>query len=226
MQNSFNDIWEAMLKTAVVENSYNKIKDYLPLEDINKLELPRHYDAKMIQVIRHYQNKIKFRKFIKYFCKVASLLLVVVGIAFIILLQFDEVRASCKSVVTEIYERFIQYDFKELDGNEEGFDIGYVPEGYHLEITELNGDGKNLVYINDLGNQIEIAFFKKNRTINIDNEQYQISRIQVDDVFGEFYEAQLCGFENYIIWSNKKGYFYIASSLDKDTMKKIAENIK
>lgn len=226
MQNSFNDIWEAMLKTAVLENSYNKIKDYPPLEEINKIELPRQYDAKMIQVIRHYQNKTKFRKFVKYSCKVASLLLVVVGIAFIILLQFDEVRASCRNVVTKIYERFIQYDFKELDGNGKNFDIGYVPEGYHLEIAELNGDGKNLVYINDLGNQIEIAFFKNNRTINIDNEQYQIGKIQVDDVFGEFYEAQLYGFENYIIWSNKKGYFYIASSLDKDTMKKIAENIK
>ncbi len=44
MQNSFNDIWEAMLKTAVLENSYNKIKDYPPLEEINNLNSALNYN--------------------------------------------------------------------------------------------------------------------------------------------------------------------------------------
>lgn len=28
MKDNFNDIWEAMLKAAVLENSYNLVKDY------------------------------------------------------------------------------------------------------------------------------------------------------------------------------------------------------
>lgn len=55
------------------------------------------------------------------------MLLVAAGIMFTILLQFDEVRASCKNVVIQIYERFIQYDFNSSDGDKEIIEVGFVP---------------------------------------------------------------------------------------------------
>lgn len=57
MKDNFNDIWEAMLKAAVLENSYNLVKDYPSVEEINKMKLPRQYEMKMHKVIRHYQKK-------------------------------------------------------------------------------------------------------------------------------------------------------------------------
>ncbi len=56
MKDNFNDIWEAMLKAAVLENSYNLVKDYPSVEEINKMKLPRQYEMKMHKVIRHYQK--------------------------------------------------------------------------------------------------------------------------------------------------------------------------
>lgn len=196
MKDNFNDIWEAMLKAAVLENSYNLVKDYPSVEEINKMKLPRQYEMKMHKVIRHYQKKIKVTKFIKYAGRVASLLLVAAGIMFTILLQFDEVRASCKNVVIQIYERFIQYDFNSSDGDKEIIEVGFVPEGYKLECEEIKSDGMNIVYKNNMEDTIRISFFKDNRTIYLDNEHYLISDVQFNNLKGEFFEAQSEGFKN------------------------------
>lgn len=154
------------------------------------------------------------------------MLLVAAGIMFTILLQFDEVRASCKNVVIQIYERFIQYDFNSSDGDKEIIEVGFVPEGYKLECEEIKSDGMNIVYKNNMEDTIRISFFKDNRTIYLDNEHYLISDVQFNNLKGEFSEAQSEGFKNYVTWSTENGCVYIASCLDFDTMIKIAENIK
>ena len=65
MKDNFNDIWEAMLKAAVLENSYNLVKDYPSVEEINKMKLPRQYEMKMHKVIRHYQKNLRVKSSIK-----------------------------------------------------------------------------------------------------------------------------------------------------------------
>ena len=48
MYNNLNDeIWESLLKAAVEENCLNQIKDYPPIDEINKIILPKHYDLIM-----------------------------------------------------------------------------------------------------------------------------------------------------------------------------------
>ncbi|MDE7322420.1 MAG: DUF4367 domain-containing protein [Lachnospiraceae bacterium] len=226
MQDKFDGIWDAVLKAAVVENSYNEIKDYPSREVINQIEVPEQYDRKMNRVIRHYRQLTKMRKLANYAWRASSLLLVVAGTVFLILLQFDEVRASCKNVIVHIYETFVQYDFQSLNDSRKNFEIGFVPEGYSLEKTESNKDGMNMIYKDSLGNEIEIGYFSDNRTIYLDNEHYQISDIQINSVYGKYFESELSNFDHYIAWSTEEGSFYIASMLDKATMKKIAENVK
>lgn len=226
MQDNFEDIWDAMIKMAVIENSYNEIKDYPPIKVINQIEIPKRYNAKMNKIVRRYQKKAKIRKSVKYVWRVASLLLIVMGIIFIFILQFEDVRASCKNVVVHVYEKFVQYDFKSLDSSEKLFEVGFVPEKYHLEIAESNNDGMNITYEDNSGNKIKIFYFNNNRTIYLDNEHYRISDIQINSVVGEFFEANTPGFDNYITWRTDKGCFYITSRMNKATMKKIAESIK
>lgn len=226
MQDNFEDIWDAMIKTAVIKNSYDEIKDYPPIKVINQMEIPRQYKVKMEKVVRQYQKQVKIRKIAKHVWRVASLLLVVMGIAFIFALQFDVVRASCKNVVKQIYEKFVQYDFKSLDNSENPFEVGFVPEEYSLEVKESNNDGMNITYKDNSGNMIKIFYFNNNRTIYLDNEHYRISDIQINNVAGEVYEADTPDFDNYIIWRTDKGCFYITSRMDISTMRKIAESIK
>ena len=47
MINDFeNEIWESLLRAAVIKNSLDELEDY-PSEEIEKTVLPDHYDQKM-----------------------------------------------------------------------------------------------------------------------------------------------------------------------------------
>lgn len=57
MQNDIeSNIWECLLKSAVIENSLNEIRGY-PQEEIDKLVIPEQYDRKMLRLVK--QSKFK-----------------------------------------------------------------------------------------------------------------------------------------------------------------------
>ena len=47
-----DEIWEAFLKSAVIENSLNEIKDYPSESEINNIVLPEHYDLRIRKIIK------------------------------------------------------------------------------------------------------------------------------------------------------------------------------
>lgn len=93
MYNNLNDeIWESLLKAAVEENCLNQIKDYPPIDEINKIILPKHYDLIMRRLIKRYRFQSKAKAILKSSRKVASWIIIAMGISFALLLQSDEVR--------------------------------------------------------------------------------------------------------------------------------------
>ena len=40
-----DELWESLLKAAVIENSQNEIKDCPSEQEINRIVLPEHYEA-------------------------------------------------------------------------------------------------------------------------------------------------------------------------------------
>lgn len=109
MINDFeNEIWESLLRAAVIKNSLDELEDY-PSEEIEKTVLPDHYDQKMQRLIQrlYYKNAVRASFF--YVRKIAVLLFILMGISFVFLLHFDEVRATCHNVITYIYEKYILF---------------------------------------------------------------------------------------------------------------------
>ena len=109
MRNNFEyEIWESLLKAAVIKNSLDELENYSP-EEISKTTLPAHYDQKMQRLVQrlHYKNAIRNSLF--YVKKIVVLLFILMGISFLFLLHFDEVRATCHDVITYIYEKYILF---------------------------------------------------------------------------------------------------------------------
>lgn len=48
----------------------------------------------------------------------------------------------------------------------------------------------------------------------------------IDDLEGEYFYSTDYTFENILVWSNETRYYKLASHLDKETLLKIAKNIK
>ena len=105
MYNEFEDeIWESFLKAAVIENSLNETKDYPSEKEINSIILPEHYDWRMRKIIKHYRYRKNVEVPLRYGKKIASIVLLIMGISFTALLSSEEVRAACQNVIIHIYE--------------------------------------------------------------------------------------------------------------------------
>lgn len=226
MENDYeNDIWESFLRIAVIKNSIDEIDDY-PFEEIKKIQLPQHYDTKMRRLAKrlHYQEMTKHA--LKYGKKIVAVAILIVGIIFSFLLQFDEVRAACQNVIISVYEKYIQFSYSNLDTECSPVNLNYIPDGFSLT-EETSTELKYYVeYSNEQGDIISLQATAKKHLLHMDNEHYIIREVQINDITGQYFESTDSRFKNYLCWSTIDNHYVLKSSLTEDDLIKIAKNIK
>ena len=222
-----NDIWEILLKSAVIESGLNELKTYPPENEISKIIIPEQYDRKMMKLIRRYKNR-DIRVMIFRDLKVAvTIFIIFLGISFGFLLQFEEVRAACKKVIMQFYEKYIQVEYREDVSEEEvDIDMEYIPEGFWETEKISNSWRVSLQYENNMGETIYLIYSTQMHTLQIDAEHYSIEDIRIErNVEGKFFESSDKQFRNYILYDDEEGYYVLESTLPKADMIKIAKNI-
>ena len=227
MRNNFEyEIWESLLKAAVIKNSLDELENYSP-EEISKTTLPAHYDQKMQRLVQrlHYKNAIRNSLF--YVKKIVVLLFILMGISFLLLLHFDEVRATCHDVITYIYEKYILFQH-EADLGEEltSVKLGYIPEGFSLSEETLSESGYDAVYSNSQGDMLFFESTPYKHISQADNEHYDIYEVKIGHYTGQFFNSTDERFPNILYWQNETEYYCLEAPLPEDEIKKIAENIK
>lgn len=228
MNKEFEDeIWESFLKAAVIENSQNEIRDFPSEQELNNLVIPERYDLKMRWLIKHYRYRKNIAESLRYGKKIASIIILIMGMSFAGLLSFEEVRAACYNVIIHIYEKYVQFDFISNSSDTiENLECTYLPEGYYLSESIEDEYRLLLTYTNDSDDIIELIVSFQNASTYVDNEHYIMSDIQINGVDGKFFESTDVGFQNSLTWHTEQGDFILSSSLEKEIMVKIAENIK
>ena len=222
-----DELWESLLKAAVIENSQNEIKDYPSEQEINRIVLPEHYESRMRRILRRYRYRKYAKLSLRYGKKIASVILLIMGISFTLLLSFDEVRAACEAVIIEIYDRYIRYSYtSDLSLEDAPISLGYVPEGYFIAESSFNGIDNYVSYQNSYGDYIKLNYKTTKNAFFIDNEHYLVYEVNIGNDKGTFFESLDDRFLNILIWSAENDYFQLKSALEMEEMIKIAENIK
>ena len=222
-----DELWESLLKAAVIKNSQNEIKDYPSEQEINRIVLPEHYESRMRRILRRYRYRKYAKLSLRYGKKIASVILLIMGVSFSLFLSFDEVRAACEAVIIEIYDRYIRYSYtSDLSLENTPISFGYVPEGYSMVEASFNGIDSFITYQNAHDDSIMLEFDVQKFTVLIDNEHYTISNVFIGHYEGTFFESQDSRFVNVLLWDAENYYFQLRSTLNKEEMIKIAENLK
>lgn len=222
-----NDIWESLLKLAAVEYGNRQLEQYPSEEEMQKVILPDGYDKKMRRWINRYSAKVNIISILKPLRKIAAAACIVLGVGFAILLQFDEVRAACKEVIVQIYEKYIEFNYQSSGGEQLGdLQINYIPTGYYEAERTVRKLMTSVEYRSEDNEQIIITCSLEELVHQIDNEHYLVSEESDNEMSLTFFEATENGWDNYLLWQREDGYFSIKASLSKGEMKKIAENIK
>ena len=226
MKSEWNDEWfEVLLKAAVIQNSLNEIEQYPPQEEIDKLQISDACDYKIRKMIKRFCCRQRFSKAWRIMKKTVAVIFITVGISFIALLQFKEVRAACYDILVRITSKYIQFDYNASDEELEPISIGYIPEGF-CKVKEFNDI--NMYYIayeNEKGERLSLDCYKSGSS-SLDNEHHVITDVTINGSPGQYFSTTDERFQNMLIWYNDKGFFTIVTSLDKDEILKIAENVK
>lgn len=217
------DIWEIILKAAVVENSLNESKKYPSIEEINRIELPKHYDVKMRNLIKHYVYRKKLSNAFNVGRKIASIAIIIMGISFTFLLQYSEVRAACQNVIVKIYEQYIRFSHNyDITEKQTILKFGYIPEGFKL-YDEANNF---VIYKKANGESFTLYYYSQKYEAYIDNEHYSLSNVNINGHKGIYFESEDKSFENVLLWDTPSNYYVLYSSLPKEEIIKIAVNLK
>ena len=225
MKNGLNDEWfEVLLKAAVIQNSINEIERYPPQEEIDKLQISDVRDHKIRKMIKRFWCRQWFSKAQRIMKKTVAVFFITLGIGFIALLQFKEVRASCYDILVQITSKYIQFDYNAVDEELEAFNIGYVPEGFYKVEESHSASMYYIAYENENGERLSLKNYKS-VSVNVDNENHIITDITINGSLGQYFSATDERFENVLIWNNDKGFFIITTYLDKEEILKVAESI-
>lgn len=225
MENEFDDeVFEALLKAVVIQNSLKELETYPSEEELDKITISDACDRKIRRMIKKYWFRNRLIKGLKATQRVASFIAIIMGVTFIALLQFKEVRAACYNIIVQITEKYARFEYNTAE-DFESIEVNYIPNGYdEVKRTSTEIDCY-LIYQNSNNDRLTIYYALESND-NLDNEHHIITDITVNGAKGKYFEASDKRFKNMLVWYTDKGYFLIKSSLDKNELLKIAKNIK
>lgn len=225
-----SDIFEAMMKRALIERYTDEV-DSLKAESEDK-PVSESFDKKARRIIRKVGRKEQFKNAGKFTLKFLTIILMVLGVSFGVLLTQPKVYAAVCDVVRAVFEDHDSYssnaDNSNMDGKTFNNNIvpSYIPEGYKLRQAFYGDYNVDLIYENDDDTNIQYGYGTKDGAmISINNERIDFSERQIKGITYYIYEATIPDDYNTVIWYNKDYFFMVDSQLSIDEIVKIAESV-
>lgn len=224
-----NDIFETMMKNALIERYSNEV-DSLMTEPEEKFS--ESLERKAEKIIRKVGIYEQAKNIGKIAAKSFSVALIVLGISFAFLLTQPKVYAAVRDVVRTVFADHDSYSSNIGSSNmdDKTFDNSivpsYIPESYKLRQAFYGDCNVNLIYENTGNSDIRYSYGVKDGTeISINNEQIEYSEKSANGVTYHIYKATVSGDYNTIIWYNDSYCFVLKSQLSVDEIVKIAESV-
>lgn len=226
-----NDVvFEALFRQAVIDD-FNEEIDSIPTNEqlANIYTFSPEFEMRMKKLFIKDRRRSLLKDTMLYSRRVASVLIIVLGLLFGTLLFNTEVRAAVGKVLVEWYEKFTSFTFnadKVIDEKKD-WTLNYLPEGYELKNYEVLGRITNIEFTNNQGDKIRFSYRPEEgiTNISVDNENHEISSYVILDKEAFSITAVNDKFDNGLIWNMEGHTFDLWGKIPVDELKKVAESI-
>ena len=225
-----NDIFEAMMKNALIERYSNEV-DSLMTEPEEKFS--ESLERKAEKIIRKVGIYEQAKNIGKIAAKSFSVALIVLGISFAFLLTQPKVYAAVRDVVRTVFADHDSYSSNIGSSNmdDKTFDNSivpsYIPEGYKLRQAFYGDFNVDLIYNNADDMDIQYGYGTKDGTkFSINNERVEFSERRIGGTTYYIYKATFTDDDNTVIFCYDEYIFVIDSQLSVDEIIKIAESVQ
>lgn len=223
-------VFEALFRQAVIDD-FNEEIDSIPTnEQLAKIySFSIEFETRMKKLFTRDHRKNSFKNAMFYSRKVASILIIVLGLLFGTLLFNTEVRAAVGKALVEWYDKFTSFTFTDEGVNAEKKDwmLNYLPTGYALKNYEVLGRITNIEFTNSQGDKIRFSYRPEESITNIsvDNENHEINSYVILDRDAFSVTAINDKFDNGVIWNMEGHTFDLWGKIPMNELKKVAESI-
>lgn len=129
-----------------------------------------------------------------------------------------------------IVERFSDHSAYAVEegyvGEIDDLSVGYIPDEYELTYSNIDKDNGLIIYeYTNNGSQITLNKTDESKTMTFDTEFDNSETTVIDDIEYIYYSDKDIGY-NGLLWNYSDYSYFISGNIDKDTMIKIAENLK
>lgn len=223
-------VFEALFRQAVIDD-FNEEVDSIPTnEQLAKIyPFSTDFEIRMKKLFTRDCRRSSFRNAMFFIRRVASILIIVLGLLFGTLLFNTEVRAAVGKVLVEWYQKFTSFTFRdsEIIVEKKEWTLEYLPEGYTMKNHEVLGRITNVEFVNELGDKIRFSYRPEGNITNIsvDNENHKIDSCEI--LNNEAYCISTIDDElhNGVIWNRDGHTFDLWGKIPMEELKKIAESI-
>ena len=223
-------VFQALFRQAVIDNFDEEIDSILKDEELRKMySCSPEFEKRMKKLFKIEKRRSISKTAWRYGRRVASVLIIVLGILFSTLLFNAEVRASVGKVLVEWYEKFTSFTFREDVGviDDKDWTINYLPEGYVMEINEVLGRVRYMEFANAQGDTIKFSYQPESdgTEIFVDNENHEIYSSEISGDEAYIISATDDEFDNGIIWIRGGYAFDLWGRVEMEELKKMIESI-
>lgn len=138
-----------------------------------RYQLSESFYEKMNQMIQGQEKKARRKKVRRFAAAAAAVALILFGAT------NPQTISKAGQWLIRWYHDHISFQFVEDAGNIEvpRYELGYVPEGYRLEMDDYSSPGGFTVYVNDEGWYLNFSYGSIKDGLEVDNENKELLKI-------------------------------------------------
>jgi len=217
---------ENALKNAVIKVDRCEV-GVLPADNEIDHEFSRDFERKMQKLIRRSNKGHTIKGWVVWRRRAVALIAAII-ILIASAMSVPTVRASVIEFITEVYEKFTHIFFDESRSSQDAADEFviyvpvYIPEGFEL----VNRITKGLVLLEYEEGDEFVSYSQQrleNVSMHINTEGVELEELEFKGFSAKYYSNR--GVQN-LLWHDGKYMYMVSSTLDRDTVFKIADNVE
>ena len=169
-------------------------------------------------------NKMRDNRYHRFTTKTVKVLMIAAVLSALLLTAF--VVPSSREYIIDNFDIFSRYRITENNKNSVigEITVGYIPEGFELESSEIQLKHIYYRYISDDNKEFVVSKFSSSIEVDFDTENGFVEKIIVNEKTYTYF-VDINNY-SYLLWSENDYIYQIDGPISKDELLKIAETVK
>ncbi|MDR2569414.1 MAG: DUF4367 domain-containing protein [Oscillospiraceae bacterium] len=220
-------VFEGLFAQAVIDNFYEEYNALPSLEILSRENIvSERFDKRMKALLKKEEHKERWKKFVNNGRKVAAVFLIFITVFAGMLMINPTVRAAVDETIISWHKEYVKFISPAAEAEGASMVPNYIPVGFSENHREDVNDTTIILYSNEVG---EVIIFQSSRaagSLYVDNENASYEILDIAGIIYHVLSSLDINEENTIIWEVYGWRYILRSSIDAESLLRIALSLE